>query len=117
MTPADLVIGKVYFVCSYAHPKYPIPEITAYVYIGKNLEADLQDNDEYYFELPESYFAEDIKAALSEDELIGYGLSQSESKMRVGEEHLGSVIETLDDVERFIQGIKQEAHYGEVFSP
>ena len=115
MTPADLVIGKVYFVCSYVHPIFPIPEITAYVYLGKNLDGAAADGDEYYFEVPEQYFASDIKAALGKDGIADYEPPHGQTRMQVSAGHLESVIETLDDVERFIQGIKQEAHYADVF--
>ena len=46
--PEELVLGKYYFIVFYE--KGDIPVIKTLIYLGKNLEASISGEDEYYFE-------------------------------------------------------------------
>ncbi len=77
MQPENLEIGKVYFEGSFLHPRYPIPEVETWVYVGCNLFADEDEEEDLYFFInPQKYYEEDLKPAIEDesffDDIDGY---------------------------------------------
>jgi predicted RNA-binding protein with PUA-like domain len=54
--PDDLTTGDYYFLLLFYHPKYEIPMIKTFIYVGKNLYYEgTHKEDEFYFQDPRSY--------------------------------------------------------------
>ncbi len=115
MEPNELKIGHVYFSCGWSNPKYPVPVIRTYVYIGKNLYEDREDQskDEYIFQSPIKYFEEEI-IRLSEEEKAEYERPEEPTELIVQENSLG-VIKDIDGLIDFLTRSKKERNANEIF--
>ena len=111
MRPEAFEIGKVYFEGSLLHPKYPIPEIETWVYVGKNLFSDDgSDADVYYFTNPQKYYEEDLKQAIDDEaffeEIDGYYV--------VRESDLDGIMD-IDELAAWVVSLKDDEHADKAF--
>jgi hypothetical protein len=53
----SLIVGQTYFLLSYLDRRLQLPEITTYVYVGKNMfeEDDAESDEIYYFQSAASF--------------------------------------------------------------
>lgn len=103
MKPDELKTGHVYFTCGWSNPKYPIPSIETYVYIGQNLyehRADMTQN-EYIFEIPDKYFEQEILNGLTEDQRREYETPEEPHRVTVREDSLG-IVRDIDGLIDFL---------------
>jgi len=112
MQSENFEIGKVYFEGSFLHPRYPIPEIETWIYVGQNLfEDEADDENTYFFINPQKYYEADLKAAIADDsffeDIDGYYVVKE------------SDLEGIMDVEAllaWLAQLKQAAHSEKVFA-
>lgn len=112
MQPESFEIGKTYFEGSFLHPRYPIPEIETWIYVGQNLFADeAEDEDVYYFINPQKYYEADLKAAIQDDaffdEIDGYYV--------VRESDLEAIMD-LEELLGWLASLKQAENADQVFA-
>ncbi len=60
-------LNQCYFKLSYCHSKMAIPDIESWVFIGKNIKGNEED-DSWYFQDPPSFCKEDNLKQWSDDE-------------------------------------------------
>ena len=111
MQPETFEIGKVYFEGSLLHPKYPIPEIETWIYVGKNLFADDEsDENVYYFINPQKYYEADLKQAIDDEaffeEIDGYYV--------VRESDLDGIM-AIDELAAWVVSLKEDEHADKAF--
>ena len=116
MKANNLKEGRVYFSCGWSNPKYPVPVIRTYVYIGKNIEQERNDQsqNEYVFEDPLKYFEKEILEGLSPAEREEYAEQDEPRKIKVPEDSL-DIIEDIDGLIKFLLMSKQQPRAHEVF--
>jgi hypothetical protein len=116
MEPDELKIGRVYFSCGWSNPRYPVPVIRTYVYIGKNLYEDREDKskDEYIFQSPIKYFEKEIIQGLPEEERTEYERPDEPTAIIVQEDSLAA-INDIDGLIDFLARSKKERNAKEIF--
>jgi hypothetical protein len=116
MTPNELKEGMVFFFCGYSNPKYPVPEIETYVYIGKNVPKNKQttEQNEYVFEEPRKYFEKELLDGLSEDEKTNYVPPEEPYRIIVPESSLNTLYD-IDGLIRFLLESKKEPGAKDIF--
>ena len=109
MKPDKLMIGKVYFSCGCVHPKYPVPTIKAYVYIGTRKHEDIKGKDEkeYVFQDPTKYYEDDILQALTPSERKEYQGVDEPTDLIVIAEALHTIID-FEGLTKFISKLKSD---------
>jgi hypothetical protein len=111
MDPAKLIQGKVYFICGFKHPKYPIPWIKNYVYVRKNAESD---KNEYIFQFPQKYFEDDIKNALSDDEFKEISDPEHSGEMIMDDDNI-HLVKDIDEFISWVSSLKKEKHAQNIY--
>ncbi|MBI5076151.1 MAG: hypothetical protein HZB62_13420 [Nitrospirae bacterium] len=115
MEPNELKKGHVYFSCGWSTAKYPVPDIRTFVYIGENIEEDLdKTQNEYTFEIPKKYFEKEILNGLSEEERTEYEGPEEPNRTIVPEDCL-AVIKDIDGLIDFLTRSKKEPNAEDIF--
>jgi|WetSurMetagenome_2_1015567.scaffolds.fasta_scaffold35037_3 hypothetical protein len=116
MKPNELKTGHVYFSCGWSNPKYPVPMIRTYIYIGKNLYDDGKDKsqDEYIFQSPIKYFEEEILSMLPADEKEVYEGPEETTELIVPENSL-TVIKDINGLIDFLDRSKKERNASQIY--
>jgi len=111
MKPDELKTGHVYFFCGWSNSKYPVPVITTYVYIGKNLNQDgkYTSQNEYIFEDQTKYFEKEILEGLSEAERKEYDGPEEPYRMTMRDDSLNT-IQDIDGLIDFLMLSKKQSN-------
>lgn len=109
MNISDLREGKAYFMCMYAHPKYPIPEITPYVFKG-------YDGVGYRFQSPDKYIGQKALSSLSQEAKSELEIYFSGDDMYVTEPaDIEIMFETVEGLKIFIENLASSEFYEEFY--
>jgi hypothetical protein len=114
MNPEKLEKGKIYYHCSYSHPKLSIPEIETWIYLGKNIlpDRDNESIDEYVFQYPHKYFGTDIKndtINITTDDDKNDLDSDLPEYITMGNDHLCATIKNIEELISWLTSIKGKA--------
>lgn len=82
--PEALIIGNAYFMISFFDNEGRIPEITTYIYVGKNLLNQTDEKDTWYFQHPSSYLSKGPFNILPPGDYGIYQISSKELEMIYG---------------------------------
>jgi hypothetical protein len=112
MTPNELVIGKVYFICGYDHRTYPIPRIDTLVYLGKTLFEDREDinKGEYIFQHPQNYFGK-IRPDESQDD----DTENEDTGKKILFDDTLPVLKNMDGLIEWLQSLKKDKAAEKIF--
>jgi len=111
MRPEAFEIGKVYFEGSLLHPRYPIPEIETWIYVGKNLFADDEaGEDAYYFINPQKYYEDDLKKAIDDEDFF----EAIDGYYMVLENDLDGIMD-IDELAAWVVTLKDDEHADKAF--
>ncbi len=109
MKPSELKEGKVYFMCMYAHPNLPIPEITPYVYLGF-------DGEGYKFQNPDKFIGSKALSKLSGEGKSEIEVYFSGDDMYVTDQSdIEAMFEDINGLKSFIEKLKDSEFYGQFY--
>ena len=110
-----LTVGKSYFTCGYYLRHLPIPVIEAYVYVGRNLHGESEDQTHHYFESPQTYYAEQL--AKERLEYVGEEPDdpELEPRLRISEKDVEALVYDYAGLSEFVSSLGEDPNAGSVF--
>ena len=105
MKSSELVEGKVYFLCMYSNTIHPIPEITPYVFTGK-------DDVGFHFCMPERFIISGAIRKLPESDQSEIKDYCNSSDMAVATEEDLELFCTFQQMQMFLVDLESHENFG-----
>lgn len=112
MNPDKFRQGKVYFLCGYETPGWPIPQVQALVYLGKKVAEETSEGNDYLFENPQTYFIDDVTAKDVRTEILS--AFQGSGHVTVPDDCIHD-IKNYDELMQWLKGLGQSEGADELY--